>query len=280
MPTHYSILSALIRPEIQEKITIGMLLMDEDELYFDYSKNKLAIAKTLLSNNGYISLKDALHNIETAAKIQQNKKQPVIQGMEKLSAFKKSYIDYLSRYNNNLLSFSSPKKIETEATAKTFAILYSKFIDNTAAVSKPKFISTIEKFKEARRPVLSKHFNIDEEITHKEVPNLIVPVTITLIGQNEAPTFVQSVDMERSTNFLTTHISEILFLQKAFSSSSNPCVAMAITNEPDKNKFPEQHDIWQQLRKTSDIKNYDISEADGVIAYAEEYGLQPFLKAS
>ena len=87
-------------------------------------------------------------------------------------------------------------------------------------------------------------------------------------------------DMERSTNFLITHISEILFLQKAFSFSANQCVAMAITNEPDKNKFSEQHDIWQQLRKTADIKNYDISEADAVIEYAEEHGVQPFLQAS
>ncbi len=102
-------------------------------------------------------------------------------------------------------------------------MLYSKFVDNAVAVSKPKFISAIEKFKESKQPVLSRYFDIDKDITHKEVPNLIVPVTVTLIGENKVPTFVQSVDMERYANFLTTHISEILFLQKAFSSAGKDC---------------------------------------------------------
>lgn len=48
--------------------------------------------------------------METAAEIQQDKTQPMMQGKEKLSAFQKSYIDYLSRYNNSLLSFTSQKK--------------------------------------------------------------------------------------------------------------------------------------------------------------------------
>ena len=73
MTTQYSILSVLIRPEIQEKITIGMLLMDEEKLFFDYSKRKLSIAKNLLSDNAFKSLKDALNNIQTSANKQYSK---------------------------------------------------------------------------------------------------------------------------------------------------------------------------------------------------------------
>lgn len=276
-PTHYSILSVLIRPEIQEKITIGFLLMDDKNVFFNYSKNKLSVAKNLLPDNSYKSLKDALQNIQSTVEIQHFRNQPNDLGFEKPNTFTKAYIDYLSRYNNNILSFTSPKEIELEATQNIFSKLYNKFIDDAPIIEKQNFVTAIEQFKQSKRDVLSKHFNIDKEVTHKEIPDLIVPVTITLIGQNEVPTFVQSLDLEKRTDFLTHDISEILFLQKAFSTKPNKCVAMTITNEPNKKDFPTQHDIWEQLRKIKDIDNFDISEAEKIIQYAKDHSVQPFL---
>ena len=53
---------------------------------------------------------------------------------------------------------------------------------------------------------------------------------------------------------------------------------MAITNEPNKFEYPQQHDIWTQLRKEiNNIKQFDISEAEAVIDYAIEHNVQPFL---
>jgi hypothetical protein len=130
----------------------------------------------------------------------------------------------------------------------------------------------------SNRDILSQHFNIDEEITFREVPNLIVPVTVSLIGQNEVATFVQSLNLEKRTDKLSNDISEILFLQKAFSTSQKESVSIAITQEPDKRSFSKQHEIWQQLRNTKDIINYDISEAQRVIEYAEKHDVRPFLK--
>lgn len=278
MSTQYSILSVLIRPEIQEKITIGFLLMDEEKLFFEYSKRKLGIAKNLLSDNAFKSLKDALLNIQATANTQYSKDGLANLNSKTAKTFNKPYIEYLSRYNNNILSFTSPKAIELEVSETIFSKLYQRFIDNTVIHQvKPTVLSHIEEFKIAKRPVLSKYFNIDRKITHKEVPHLIVPVTVTFIGQNEVPTFVQSLDLEKSTPSLTNDISEILFLQNAFHEMNKKSVAMAITSEPNKISFPKQHDIWNQLRQNKDIKNFDISEADAVIEYAIEHNVQPFL---
>lgn len=73
MSTQYSILSVLIRPEIQEKITIGFLLMDEEKLFFEYSKRKLGIAKTYCQTMPLSLLKDALLNIQATANTQYSK---------------------------------------------------------------------------------------------------------------------------------------------------------------------------------------------------------------
>lgn len=276
MTTQYSILSVLIRPEIGEKITVGFLLMDEERVFFNYSKNKLAAAKSLLTINAYKSLKDALHNINATSE-DQNTDQSLSLFSEKTKIFNKSYIEYLSRYNNNILSFSSPKEIELDASLDIFLKLFKKFIDNTTPVEKKQFTNFIESFKKQKKDILSQHFNIDKKVTNKEIPTLIVPVTVTFLGQNEVPTFVQSLDFEKRTDFLSNDISEILYLQRAFHDEHKHSVAMSITNEPDKVKFPQQHDIWHQLRNTSGIKHFDISEADAVIEYAVKHKVQPFL---
>lgn len=277
MATQYSILSVLIRPEIQEKITVGFLLMDENNVFFNFSKNKLAAAKSLLTSNAYKSLKDALYNINATAENQHLKEQPNTITSRKSNTFSKSYIEYLSRYNNNILSFSTPKEIELDATIDIFFKLYRKFIDNSTIIEKKPFTNYIQRFKQEKHLILSKHFNIDRKVTNKEIPNLIVPVTVTFIGQNEVPTFVQSLDFEKRTDFLSNDISEILYLQRAFKDENKDSVAMSIINEPDRIKFPQQHEIWRQLRNTSGITHYDISEADAVIEYAEKHNVKPFL---
>lgn len=67
----------------------------------------------------------------------------------------------MSRYNNNILSFTSPKAIELEVSETIFSKLYQRFIDNTVIHQvKPTVLSHIEEFKIAKRPVLSKYFNM------------------------------------------------------------------------------------------------------------------------
>src|SRR6266487_2566257 len=118
MATHYSILSVLIRPEIQEKVSLGLLLFDSKKIFFNYSKNKLHASKALLSEDSYKLLKDSIKNIESKA-ISENDllgskiSQQLVFGDEMLvNSFSPQYISYLNRYNNNVLSFTSPKQID------------------------------------------------------------------------------------------------------------------------------------------------------------------------
>ena len=127
MTSKYSILSVLIRPEIQEKISIGIILIDENTIHFNYSKNKLSIAKSLLSKSAFSSLKDILYSISSLSKnleISDNK-----------SPFSSSYLEYLSRYNNNILAYSQLKEIELSASDVNFQKLFDKYIDSTINIS-------------------------------------------------------------------------------------------------------------------------------------------------
>lgn len=111
-------LSVLIRPEIQEKISIGLLLLNAEEVYFNYSLKKLKVSKWLLSAASFKTLKELLKNLE-------HKMEPVeIQAFDgaeveifknsvknRFSDFTPSYVSYLNRYSNNLIGFSEPKDI-------------------------------------------------------------------------------------------------------------------------------------------------------------------------
>lgn len=135
MAVRYSILSALIRPEIQEKVSIGLLFFDNTEVYFGFSKIKVQVCKELLSPSSYRAFKDLLENIEN--KIESDNLDISNKSTLKLyksritdNVFSPSYISYLSKYSNNIVSFSDPKEIYLELKVENFSILYKKYIDN------------------------------------------------------------------------------------------------------------------------------------------------------
>lgn len=278
MTTYYTIISAVLRPEIQEKISIGLFLSNGQDFCFQYSKNKLSAIKTLLSSNAFQNLKDGLANIESLTL--KSKERELSLFKEKSFLHQTQYIEYLSRYNNNIITFSKPKEIDIAFNNLNFNRLYSQFIETNPTETIPQSTKSnrIEDFKKNRVEDLGKYFNIDQEITSSEISDLIVPVSVTLIGQNEVPTFIQSIDMNKRVDFLRNDIAEILFLQKAFSSAHRECIAMTLTEEPDKELHPVQHNIWSQLRKVTDIRHVDASEADSIIEYAREHDVHPLFQ--
>ena len=118
MKNYYSIIFASIRPEIEEKISIGLLFWNETKKYFEYSNKKLSLSGNLFSDNSYILLKDSLTNIEHTIDL-------------KDKSLDKDYIDYLSKYNQNVLKWTSPKIIDLDVNKDNFKKLFSKLIDNS-----------------------------------------------------------------------------------------------------------------------------------------------------
>ena len=67
MKSHYSILSAVVRPEIQEKISIGLLLYLPMRCTFSFQKIKLSAVRTLLDASLYKFLNETIRQIDAAA---------------------------------------------------------------------------------------------------------------------------------------------------------------------------------------------------------------------
>ena len=129
MATFYSILTAVIRPEIQERISVGLLLVGNEGVHFNYSTNKMAAVRTILHENDYKLFKDYVQMV--VSKVTEMTESNGQLSFDKRDALlNQDYINYLSRYNNNLLNFTAAKNIEVPATSEVFTKLYAKFIDD------------------------------------------------------------------------------------------------------------------------------------------------------
>lgn len=277
MATFYSILTAVIRPEIQERISVGLLLVGNEGVHFNYSTNKMAAVRTILHENDYKLFKDYVQMV--VSKVTEMTESNGQLSFDKRDALlNQDYINYLSRYNNNLLSFTAPKNIDVSATTDVFTKLYAKFIDD---IDQPKPVAqkhTFELFRIKNETSLKTHYTMGKEIYIEELPDLIAPVKIDLIGMNEVPVYAQSIDMDRRVYHIENDIAKLLFLRNAFDAKFKKRTEFIVTSEPQKSQL-KQHAIWKNLRSSKEFTYLDVSEADVIIEYANEHGVKPLVKS-
>lgn len=107
----YSIIFGLIRPEISEQVSLGIIYVDGNEISVRYSDDKLHLMKSLISPALYESLETILNAMVSDHTIRSV-----------------NDISYLSRYSNNLIGFSELKDIKLEATDKNKDWLFNNYI--------------------------------------------------------------------------------------------------------------------------------------------------------
>jgi len=192
--------------------------------------------------------------------------------------FSEEYINYLSKYNNNVLSFSAPKLILVQANQETFQKLYQQFIDDTMPSVKGLIqISGFDTFKSKNVFMLEKHFNIDRELSAPEIPNLIAPVKPDLIGKNKYPVFVKKIDLEQRVNLIEYDLAQLFLLRSAFEGPNSKSFGFVIANEPEE-KNTKNFQIWKQLRESSPFEYVDISESGRILEYAQTHGVIPLIQ--
>lgn len=107
----YSLIFGLIRPEISEQISLGIIYVDGDNISVRYSEEKLRLMKSFVSLPEYEIIETALRAISTDHPIRSVNE-----------------ISYLSRYSNNLIGFSELKDVKLEATEKNKDWLFHNYV--------------------------------------------------------------------------------------------------------------------------------------------------------
>jgi len=109
----YSIIYADIRPEIQERLSLGVLTIENNKVHVRHSEKKLRVLKQLYTPKEY----QAISSI-------------VRRGLRELTSVET--LKYLTRYSNNLISFSPIQSIDKTQANITGEWLYKNYVYDAA----------------------------------------------------------------------------------------------------------------------------------------------------
>ena len=107
----YSIIFAVIRPEISEQVSVGLILVEGEKVEVRYSKTKLNSIQSLFSEEEYNFVSRVVTNMKQNGNVNSI-----------------ADINYLSRYSNNLIAFSPLQSIDLAPTESNKRRLYQKYV--------------------------------------------------------------------------------------------------------------------------------------------------------
>lgn len=116
----YSIIYAVIRPEISEQLSVGLIIVDNQGIEVRYSQKKLSLLQSVFSE------KESKFISRVINSLQRNK------SLNSVDA-----VNYLTRYSNNLIAVSPLQTIEIEASEQSKNWLFRNYVyDSTQKVGK------------------------------------------------------------------------------------------------------------------------------------------------
>lgn len=105
----YHIVYIETRPEIQEKLSVGVIVMTGEMVEVLTSSKKMKAAEVLLSEKEYRFISRTLGEMKNSVKT-------------------KKVVDYLTRYSNNLITVSPMQTIDMEYSSRNRDWLYRNYV--------------------------------------------------------------------------------------------------------------------------------------------------------
>lgn len=113
----YSIIYAVIRSEISEQLSVGIIIVDGDNVEVRYSQEKLDALRALFSEKKYQFLCRVIKSFNHDGS---------------LSSVKA--INYLTRYSNNLIAVSPLQSIDVTSTEQNKEWLFKNYVYDRSRV--------------------------------------------------------------------------------------------------------------------------------------------------
>ncbi len=274
MRTFYSILYTPIRPVIKEQVSVGLMLINESDIIFKYSLDKITFLNKLIPHEAVSFLKTYLKNIDNSVKKFYKDKiseqlLPIKPSDSRI--FQYDYYNYLNKYSNNLITFSKPIDIDIELNQSNFNILYEKYIDYLSSSDVEVKPSKTEIAKKRLYPKIENNVNLDIEIDRIDLPALespksVFPNMINILGKNGHYLSGQFIDFEKRIDHLKADLSFYLHFVNEIDNEGNHFL---IGDEPNK-KSIKNHFLWDDFRNFQTVKYVPNSEVELIEKYIIE----------
>ncbi len=272
MKTFYSILYCTVRPNLDEKISIGFFMGNDQHCRFQYSSEKLNIIKDLFSEAAFNTIKLSLRSL---TKLSSECEHDYMYAHKGHRVFKEEYFNYLSKYSQNVITYSQPSVIDLDITDSIYNKLFEKFIYKLPQVVSPKS-KLIEKVRRRLVKSISSHVNFDVELKVTDVPGLIVPAKIWFIGKNEVQVTGEAKDFNGIPHIVQQQINAHLYLIDKIKQTKTGKNGhfFFIGDEPPK-ELLENHKLWQAVHDTKVLDLVPTDEIEKIESYMEKHGVTP-----
>jgi hypothetical protein len=107
----YSIIYAVIRPEISEQVSVGLIIVDGEQVDVRYSRQKLNALQGLFPEKEYKFVS------RVVSQMWRNGKVNTVED-----------VNYLTRYSNNLITFSPLQSIDVAPTEQSKDWLFRNYV--------------------------------------------------------------------------------------------------------------------------------------------------------
>ncbi len=260
-----------------DRFSVGLIMANNDTLFFNYSDEKLTKVKHLFTNEAFLIVKQYLKSLYKSFNTDES--DTLFAKKEMLNNWvNKQYLSYLEKYSNNLIQFGETTIVDIELNEDIFkkffemyVFRYPVLIDKEKDIDILKKTQTISFYEE-----VSERVNIDREITNKDLSSLLIPTKVGFIGKNEVPTAGDILNLQKNIQTVRNNINRFISLTKALDDNQNKKGKYyLIGEEPDK-KLKENHHLWNNLRNTKIIDYVELQDIGEITSYFTQHQVIPF----
>ncbi|HEX5003048.1 MAG TPA: hypothetical protein VFW78_11185, partial [Bacteroidia bacterium] len=258
---------------MDERISIALILINDNNVFFKYSPEKIKILKDLLPLNSYNLIKNSIQNIDRYF-LHKQSNEVLANYSERMLDM--NYFEYLSRYANNLLVFSKPQKIEIRSTLENINILFEKFIFKLGSIEKLVELDFIKDVKRTINPILKDNVNFNVKVDKSIIKSLDIPTSVSFIGQNGHKVIGEVVDFNKEINHLENKLRSVLYVRENMLQEDPYSSAYIIYKAP-LIKNSENNEIYKSLKNNSQLKLdfKTIDEINKVKTFLDKNNVKP-----
>ena len=282
MKTYYSIVSISSSSHLGERFNIGLLCVDGNKAFFHYSKKKLNIVGKLFSKSAKELIISSFKSIDTTVAEFNQTKIGLDSFMDKsntsMNSLSHSYLNYLSRYNNNLIQFSEPTSIDLEINRDVFESLFQKYIFESEDFNERTILVNNHNKFEIEYPIFledaSKYVNTNFQVTKELIPSLINSKKVDMIGKNGSFNIAHSINFNATTPTLNHYLDSYMYLALSSELAEDKHAKCFILGE-EPQKDSKNHATWKNVRAVKQVELVPFGEREKVLEHFENEGVQP-----
>ncbi|STD58639.1 hypothetical protein [Empedobacter falsenii] len=274
MKSFYTLIKVRTNQLSGDSLTIGVVVFNEFKFKVQFSKQKISTAKSLVDIESKffdLIIKEIKQNLESSNKDFDSYKNGLLNVDYK---FNDLYFNYLSRYSNGIIEFTTPKFIALKNTENEFSKIFSMFVDKsifTEDLNSEKKIIEENFHKRIKTNLIDRveekvHTNI--KLDNDIIPTLINTFELDCVGKNGVLIGAKSISFNQSKDTihknLNTYISIIAHLSKKYHKGLDVNQFFLIADEPKVNT--DEYRLWNSIRKEDDIIKVKTSEESTSIA--------------